>query len=48
MPAEPDFTVDVNRMVDAIDEDTALVAVSHVLFRSSFVLDPAPIVARAH
>mgnify|MGYP003693591161 CR=1 FL=1 len=35
-------------MVDAIDEHTALVAVSHVLFRSSFAIDPRPIVERAH
>jgi kynureninase len=48
VPARDDFTVDVSRVVDAIDERTALVAVSHVLFRSSFILDPAPIVARAH
>ena len=47
MPAEPDLSVDVQRVVDAIDERTALVAVSHVLFRSAFILDPAPIVERA-
>jgi kynureninase len=48
VPSEPDLSVDVQRIVEAIDERTALVAVSHVLFRSSFVLDPAPIVERAH
>ena len=48
VPAEPDLSVDVQRVVDAIDERTALVAVSHVLFRSAFILDPAPIVERAH
>jgi len=48
VPAEPDLSVDVQRVVEAIDEHTALVAVSHVLFRSAFVLDPAPIVERAH
>ena len=47
VPAEPDFTVDESRVVDAINERTALVAVSHVLFRSSYILDPRPIVARA-
>ena len=35
------------RIAEAIDDRTALVAVSHVLFRSSFILDPAPIVERA-
>ena len=46
--AEDDFTVQESRVVDAIDERTALVAVSHVLFRSSFAIDPRPIVERAH
>ena len=48
VPATQDFTVDVARVVEAIDERTALVAVSHVLFKSSFILDPRPIVERAH
>jgi kynureninase len=47
VPARDDLTVDVSRVVDAIDERTALVAVSHVLFKSSFILDPEPIVERA-
>ena len=47
VPARDDFTVDVARVVEAIDERTALVAVSHVLFKSSFILDPVPIVERA-
>jgi kynureninase len=48
VPSEPDLSVDVQRVLDAVDERTALVAVSHVLFRSAFILDPAPIVDRAH
>lgn len=48
VPAEPDHSVAVERVVEAIDERTALVAVSHVLFRSAFILDPRPIVERAH
>ncbi len=47
VPAEADFTVDVAKVVAAIDETTALVAISHVLFRSSFILDPRPIIERA-
>jgi kynureninase len=47
VPQRDDFTVDVARVVEAIDDRTALVAISHVLFRSSFILDPAPIVERA-
>ena len=35
-------------MLAAIDEETALVSVSHVLFRSSFIQDLAAITQRAH
>ena len=48
VPPEPDFTLSVERLADAIDDRTALVSFSHVLFRSSFIVDPAPVVARAH
>jgi len=48
VPAEADYSVDVERVVDAIDDTTAMVAISHVLFRSSVILDPRPIVERAH
>ena len=45
--ANDDGSADPARIADAIDDRTALVAVSHVLFRSSFILDPAPIVEKA-
>ena len=45
--ANQDGSADPTRIAEAIDDRTALVAVSHVLFRSSFILDPAPIVERA-
>ena len=48
VPAEPDLTVREERLVDAIDERTALVALSHVFFRSSYIFDPRPIVEKAH
>jgi kynureninase len=48
VPTEADFTVNVAKIVDAIDEATAIVAISHVLFRSSFIVDPRPIIQRAH
>jgi len=35
-------------MLAAIDEETALVSVSHVLFRSSFQQDLAALTRRAH
>jgi kynureninase len=48
VPAEPDLTVREDRMVEAIDDRTALVALSHVFFRSSYIFDPRPIVEKAH
>ena len=48
VPAGEDGTADPERIAGAIDDRTALVAVSHVLFRSSFILDVRPIVERAH
>ncbi|HET7226920.1 MAG TPA: aminotransferase class V-fold PLP-dependent enzyme [Candidatus Eisenbacteria bacterium] len=48
VPARGAHDVDVERIVRAIDERTAVVAMSHVLFRSASVLDLAPVVARAH
>jgi kynureninase len=42
------LTVDLDRLLEAIDEHTALVAVTHVAFRSSALLDAAAVVARAH
>jgi kynureninase len=43
-----DLTVDTDRLLEAIDPQTALVAVTHVAFRSSALLDAAAVVARAH
>jgi kynureninase len=42
------FTLPVERILDLIDEQTALVSVSHVAFRSSYVQDLAAITGRAH
>ena len=42
------ITVPTERLLDAIDEETLLVAVSHVLFRSSFINDAKAIVEKAH
>jgi len=43
-----DLAFDLDRLLEAIDEQTALVAVTHVAFRSSALLDAAAVVARAH
>ncbi len=48
VPSEDGIGVPLERLLEAIDERTRLVAVSHILFRSSFVQDLAAISARAH
>jgi kynureninase len=42
------ITVPVERLLDAIDEQTLLVPVSHVIFRSSYIQDAEAIIERAH
>ncbi len=42
------LTIDRHRLLSAIDERTRLVAVSHVLFRSAFLMDADAICRRAH
>ena len=44
----PGLTVPLQAILDAIDEQTALVSISHVAFRSSALQDLAAITARAH
>ena len=48
VPAEDDLSVSTERMLDAIDDRTAIVAFSHVLFRTSYIMDGAAIIDRAH
>jgi kynureninase len=48
VPAEPDLTIATERFIDAIDDRTALVAFSHVLFRTSYIMDAAAIARKAH
>lgn len=40
--------VDTQRMIDAIDEQTLIVPISHVIFRSAYIQDAKAIIARAH
>jgi kynureninase len=47
VPAEHDLTVSTDRLLEAIDETTAAVAFSHVLFRTSYIMDADAIVRRA-
>ena len=48
IPSRDGMTIPLQSMLDAIDEETALVSVSHVLFRSSFQQDLAALTRRAH
>jgi kynureninase len=49
VPARADgLGVDTDAVLAAIDERTRLVAISHVLFRSAFIMDAAPIARRSH
>ncbi len=41
-------TVPTERLLDAIDEDTLLVPISHVVFRSAFIKDVKAIIEKAH
>ncbi|HET9635097.1 MAG TPA: aminotransferase class V-fold PLP-dependent enzyme [Gemmatimonadaceae bacterium] len=46
--SEDGIGIDIEKLLDAIDERTRLVAVSHVLFRSAYVMDVDVICRRAH
>ena len=48
VPSDDSIGIQTERLLDAIDEQTLLVSVSHVAFRSSFVHDLAAITSRAH
>ena len=48
VPAEDDLSVSTDRMIAAIDSTTAVVAFSHVVFRTSYIMDAAAIIQRAH
>ncbi|MEW5883123.1 MAG: aminotransferase class V-fold PLP-dependent enzyme [Armatimonadota bacterium] len=46
VPSEDGVTVDTQRLIEAIDEHTVCVPVSHVLFRSAFIQDAEAIAKR--
>jgi kynureninase len=48
VPSEDGISIDQQRLHAAIDERTALVCVSHVLFRSAFIIDADALCAHAH
>jgi kynureninase len=45
--SEDGISIDTQRVIEAIDDRTRLVAISHVLFRSAYVMDVESICARA-
>ena len=48
VPSEDGVRVEEDRLLAAIDERTRLVSISHVLFRSAYVMDVARVAAHAH
>ena len=48
VPSDDGISIDLDRLLAAIDERTRLVAVSHVLFRSAYVMNATPICRKAH
>jgi kynureninase len=48
VPSEDGIGIDLERLLAAIDERTRLVAISHVLFRSAFIMDADAICQHAH
>src|SRR5205807_6248646 len=48
VPSDDGITIPLERILDAIDDTTCLVALSHVSFRSSYRVDARAIVERSH
>jgi kynureninase len=48
VPSSDGITVPLEKLLAAIDEETQLVSVSHVIFRSAYLQDLAAIARRAH
>jgi kynureninase len=48
VPSDDGMTVPLERMLAAIDEETLIVPISHVLFKSAFLQDARAITERAH
>ena len=48
IPSDDGVSIEEDRLLAEIDERTALVAISHVLFRSAYIMDVEQICRRAH
>ena len=48
VPSDDGLTIDQGRLLEAIDERVRLVCISHVLFKSAYIMDSDAICAHAH
>ena len=48
VPSEDGITIDTERLLAAIDEETLLVPISHVLFKSAYIQDAKAVIDKAH
>lgn len=48
VPSDDGITIETERMLAAIDEQTLLVPISHVLFKSAYLQDARAIIEKAH
>jgi kynureninase len=48
VPSDDGIGIDTQKMIDAIDENTFLVTMSHILFKSAYVQDAQSIIEKAH
>lgn len=48
VPSEDGITIPLDQLLAAIDEDTLLVSVSHIIFKSAYIQDLRAITERAH
>ncbi len=48
VPSDDGIGIETDRLLAAIDERTRLVAISHVLFRSAYIVDAEAVCRRAH
>ena len=48
VPGDDGIHVNTERLLDAIDDETLIVPISHVIFRSAFIQDVEAIVEKAH
>jgi kynureninase len=48
VPSDDGITIDTERLLNAIDDRTRLVAITHVIFRSAYVMEVDAICRRAH